>query len=222
MAFLLLIKEYMKDIFDLRRDFTLQKMDESDVDCDPMVQFEKWFNEALSSEVLEPNAMDLCTVSADSKPSSRIVLLKQIKKEGFVFFSNYNSRKAQEIEANNNVCLTFVWHELEREVRIEGTVAKISAHESDSYFESRPIGSKLGAWASPQSEIIPDRSYLEKLVSDFNLKFEGRNISRPSNWGGYIISPVYFEFWQGRKSRLHDRLIYTKSGSFWDIKRLAP
>ena len=212
----------MKDIFDLRRDFTLQALDESDIDFNPMIQFEKWFNEALDSKVIEPNAMDLCTVTPYLKPSSRIVLLKQIKKEGFVFFTNYNSRKAEEIETNNNVCLTFAWHELEREVRIEGTAIKISPQESDSYFESRPIGSKLGAWASPQSKTIPNRAYLEKLVSDFNLKFAEKEISRPANWGGYIIKPTYFEFWQGRKSRLHDRLIYKQVQNNWKIERLAP
>lgn len=212
----------MKNIFDLRRDFALQSLNESDIDTDPMVQFEKWFNEIIESNVLEPNAMDLCTISPDIKPSSRIVLLKQIKKDGFVFFTNYNSRKAHDIEGNNNVCLTFIWHELEREVRIEGKAYKISSQESDSYFESRPIGSKLGAWASPQSEKIANRAYLEKLVSDFNLKFAWKEINRPSNWGGYIIKPTYFEFWQGRTSRLHDRLTYTNIQNDWKIERLAP
>lgn len=212
----------MKDIFDLRRDFTLKALDETDIEINPMLQFEKWFNEALESKVLEPNAMDLCTVTLNLKPSSRVVLLKQIKSDGFVFFTNYDSRKAQEIEANENVCLTFIWNELEREIRIEGIATKITAEESDSYFELRPTGSKLGAWASPQSKIIPNRAYLEKLVTDFNLKFAGQTISRPSNWGGYIVKPNYFEFWQGRKNRLHDRLIYTCYENDWKINRLAP
>lgn len=212
----------MKDIFDLRRDFTLQTLDESDVLEDPILQFEKWFNEAIESEVIEPNAMDLSTVDADNTPSSRIVLLKQIKPQGLVFFTNYNSKKAKDIEQNNNVSLNFVWHELERQVRIEGKVFKISPEASDSYFDVRPKGSKLGAWASPQSDVIPNRSYLEKLVTDFNTKFNGREIPRPDNWGGYIVEPITLEFWQGRKSRLHDRLKYIKADNKWIIKRLAP
>lgn len=212
----------MKDIFDLRRDFTLQTLDESDVLEDPILQFEKWFNEAIESEVIEPNAMDLSTVDADNTPSSRIVLLKQIKPQGLVFFTNYNSKKAKDIEQNNNVSLNFVWHELERQVRIEGKVFKISPEASDSYFDVRPKGSKLGAWASPQSDVIPNRSYLEKLVTDFNTKFNGREIPRPDNWGGYIVEPLTLEFWQGRKSRLHDRLKYIKADNKWIIKRLAP
>ncbi len=212
----------MKDIFHLRRDFTLQTLDESDILCNPIKQFEKWFNEAIESQVLEPNAMDLATVGISNKPSSRIVLLKQVKNNGFVFFTNYDSRKAKDIEENKYVSLNFVWHELERQIRIEGEAYKISPTESDSYFEVRPIGSKLGAWASPQSSVIPNRNYLEKLVADFNIKFEGKDIPRPQNWGGYIVEPNIIEFWQGRKSRLHDRLRYKKIDDSWDIERLAP
>lgn len=212
----------MKDIFHIRRDFTLQTLNESDILCDPILQFEKWFNEAIESQVLEANAMDLATVDTNNKPSSRIVLLKQIKAKGFVFFTNYDSRKAKDIEKNKNVSLNFVWHELERQVRIEGIAYKISPKESDSYFEVRPIGSKLGAWASPQSKSIPDRHYLEKLVADFNIQFEGKDIPRPKNWGGYIVEPNLIEFWQGRKSRLHDRLRYKKIDDAWKIERLAP
>lgn len=212
----------MKDIFHLRRDFTLQTLDESDILCNPIKQFEKWFNEAIESQVLEPNAMDLATVGISNKPSSRIVLLKQVKNNGFVFFTNYDSRKAKDIEENKYVSLNFVWHELERQIRIEGEAYKISPTESDSYFEVRPTGSKLGAWASPQSSVIPNRNYLEKLVADFNIKFEGKDIPRPQNWGGYIVEPNIIEFWQGRKSRLHDRLRYKKIDDSWDIERLAP
>lgn len=212
----------MKDIFHLRRDFTLQTLDESDILCNPIKQFEKWFNEAIESQVLEPNAMDLATVGISNKPSSRIVLLKQVKNNGFVFFTNYDSRKAKDIEENKYVSLNFVWHELERQIRIEGEAYKISPTESDSYFEVRPTGSKLGAWASPQSSVIPNRNYLEKLVADFNIKFEGKDIPRPYNWGGYIVEPNIIEFWQGRKCRLHDRLRYKKIDDSWDIERLAP
>lgn len=214
----------MKNIFDLRRDFTLKTLDESEVDTNPIYQFEKWFNEAIDSEVLEPNAMVLSTVSKNLQPYSRTLLLKQIKEEGFVFFTNYDSDKAIQIKENPRVSLIFIWHELERQVRIEGVAEKISAVDSDSYFERRPIGSKLGAWASPQSKIIPNRQYLEGLVNDFEHKFKDQEITRPANWGGYIVKPSSFEFWQGRKSRLHDRIKYTQLSdkNAWKIVRLAP
>lgn len=212
----------MTDLFDIRRDFALKMLDEQDVTPDPIVFFEQWFNEAIQAEALEPNAMNLATATPDGRPSSRIVLLKQIKPEGFVFFTNYNSKKGVQL-ANNKYCaLNFVWHELERQVRIEGTVGKIPDAESDSYFEVRPAKSKLGAWASPQSEVIPNRQYLEQLVFDFENKFSGKQILRPSNWGGYIVKPLMIEFWQGRKSRLHDRLRYTLTDGEWKIERLAP
>ncbi len=212
----------MTDLFDIRRDFALKTLDEQDVTPDPIVFFEQWFNEAIQAEALEPNAMNLATATPDGRPSSRIVLLKQIKPEGFVFFTNYNSKKGVQL-ANNKYCaLNFVWHELERQVRIEGTVGKIPDAESDSYFEVRPAKSKLGAWASPQSEVIPNRQYLEQLVFDFENKFSGKQILRPSNWGGYIVKPLTIEFWQGRKSRLHDRLRYTLTDGEWKIERLAP
>jgi pyridoxamine 5'-phosphate oxidase len=212
----------MTDLFDIRRDFALKTLDEQDVTPDPIVFFEQWFNEAIQAEALEPNAMNLATATPDGRPSSRIVLLKQIKPEGFVFFTNYNSKKGVQL-ANNKYCaLNFVWHELERQVRIEGTVGKIPDAESDSYFEVRPAKSKLGAWASPQSEVIPNRQYLEQLVFDFENKFSGKQILRPSNWGGYIVKPLMIEFWQGRKSRLHDRIRYTLTDGEWKIERLAP
>lgn len=212
----------MVDISDLRRDFTLKTLDPQDVLQDPVEQFEVWFKESLEAEVLEPNAMNLATVGLDLKPSSRVVLLKQIRKGGFVFFTNYDSRKAKQIEENPNCALTFIWNELERQVRIEGRVEKILPEESDSYFERRPIGSKLGAWSSPQSSIIPSREYLEGLVADFEKRFADVDVKRPDNWGGYLVRPILVEFWQGRKSRLHDRIQYSNVNGGWEINRLAP
>lgn len=212
----------MVDISDLRRDFTLKTLDAEDVLPNPIQQFEVWFQESIEARVLEPNAMNLATVGFDLKPSSRVVLLKQIRSEGFVFFTNYDSRKAQQIAENPNCALTFIWNELERQVRIEGRAEKIYPEESDAYFERRPVGSKLGAWSSPQSTIIPSREYLEMLVADFEQRFEGIDIKRPENWGGYLVKPVLIEFWQGRKSRLHDRIQYTHLEGDWKINRLAP
>lgn len=212
----------MVDISDLRRDFTLKTLDAEDVLPNPIQQFEVWFQESIEARVLEPNAMNLATVGFDLKPSSRVVLLKQIRSEGFVFFTNYDSRKAQQMAENPNCALTFIWNELERQVRIEGRAEKIYPEESDAYFERRPVGSKLGAWSSPQSTIIPSREYLEMLVADFEQRFEGIDIKRPENWGGYLVKPVLIEFWQGRKSRLHDRIQYTHLEGDWKINRLAP
>ena len=212
----------MIDISDLRRDFTLKALDVKDVLPDPVQQFEIWFNESLEAEVLEPNAMNLATVGLDLRPSSRVVLLKQVRNGGFVFFTNYDSRKAKQIAENPNCALTFIWNELERQVRIEGRVEKILPEESDFYFERRPIGSKLGAWSSPQSSIIPSREYLEGLVADFEKKFADVEIQRPDNWGGYLVRPTLVEFWQGRESRLHDRIQYSNVNDGWKINRLAP
>lgn len=212
----------MKDLFDLRRDFALKTFAEQEATADPLALFELWLNEAIQVKALEPNAMTLSTATTDGKPSSRVVLLKQVK-GGFVFFTNYDSRKGQQIAENNHCALNFVWHELERQVRIEGIAEKLSEEESDSYFEVRPEKSKLGAWASPQSKVIPDREYLEKLVVDYEQKFKGKEIHRPTNWGGYIVTPNLIEFWQGRKNRLHDRIQYTlNNDNSWKIERLAP
>ena len=212
----------MTDLFNIRRDFTLKSLDESQVVPDPMILFGQWFNEAVAAEALEPNAMVLSTATLDGRPSSRIVLLKQIKPDGFVFFTNYDSRKGQQIAENKYCALNFVWHELERQVRVEGSVEKLPAKDSDIYFEVRPEKSKLGAWASPQSEVIPDRDYLENLVAGFENRFKGKEITRPANWGGYIVKPHLVEFWQGRESRLHDRIQYKLMDKGWIIERLAP
>ncbi|MDR2950338.1 MAG: pyridoxamine 5'-phosphate oxidase [Prevotella sp.] len=212
----------MADLFDIRRDFTLKVLDESDLLPNPMGLFKRWLNEAISVKTMEPNAMNLATVDKNGRPSSRIVLLKQIKPEGFVFFTNYESRKAKQIEGNKYCALNFVWHELERQVRVEGIVEKVPAKESDLYFEMRPAKSKLGAWASPQSKVIPNRNYLEQLMVDFSIQFNGVKIPRPENWGGYILKPHLIEFWQGRSNRLHDRIQYLLTKNGWQTERLAP
>lgn len=213
----------MTDLYNLRRDFTLKSLDENDLLSDPIVMFEQWLNEAIEVKTMEPNAMVLSTATTDGKPSSRVVLLKQVTPDGFVFFTNYESRKAQQIKHNEYCALNFVWHELERQVRIEGIIEKIPDSDSDAYFEVRPAKSKLGAWASPQSKPIPDRKYLENLIAGFEKKYEGKEIPRPMNWGGYIVKPYLIEFWQGRSNRLHDRIQYTPTDkNNWKTERLAP
>ncbi len=212
----------MNPIANIRKDYKLQTLLEADVAADPLQQFSKWWSEAINSKIDEVNAMTLATVNALGQPSARIVLLKGFDENGFVFFTNYNSHKAADMENNSKVSLLFFWKELERQVRIEGTVSKVSTKDSDEYFASRPEGSKIGAWASPQSNIISSREVIEKNVSDLEKKFEGKPISRPPHWGGYVAKPVYIEFWQGRQSRLHDRIQYTIKDGSWYIERLAP
>lgn len=212
-----------KDIAAIRQDYALGNLCESDVSNDPLVQFEKWFNEAIHSEVLEANAMVLSTVGEFSLPSSRIVLLKDLKNNGFSFFTNFNSRKGLEINSNPHVAALFFWPELQRQVRIEGLIEKLPAEDSDEYFQSRPKGSRIGALASPQSETIPNRSFLEGRVADLEKQFENQEVvSRPEFWGGYLIKPLYIEFWQGRSNRLHDRIAFQKVSDSWKIIRLAP
>lgn len=212
----------MMNLFDLRREFSLKTLDEKDVSSDPLFQFEQWFREAVQIEAAEPNAMCLSTTGKDLKPSSRIVLLKQVRHDGFVFFTNYESRKAVQLDENPYCSLNFVWHELERQVRIEGRAEKLSPEDSDKYFETRPASSKLGAWASPQSRTILDKKSLEILVEDFERTFANSEIPRPENWGGYLVKPTLIEFWQGRPSRLHDRIEYKSDNDKWVVKRLAP
>lgn len=212
----------MIDIAKLRREYSLKLLNESDVSTNPIAQFEFWLNEAIDSQLPEPNAMTLATSTFEGKPSARVVLLKQFNAEGFSFFTNYDSRKGKNLLQNPYAALVFFWPELERQVRIEGKVSKVSDSESDKYFRTRPEKSKIGAWASPQSRVIPSRRYLENLMSDFDEEFQHKSIVRPKNWGGYILKPTLFEFWQGRANRLHDRIQYTFINEKWVIERLAP
>jgi pyridoxamine 5'-phosphate oxidase len=207
----------------IRKVYLLQSLLEKDVDAHPVKQFENWWQQVIESEIEEPNAMTLATCTASGKPSARIVLLKGVQENGFVFFTNYMSRKGREIESNPYVSLLFYWKELERQVSIEGHLQRISEADSDDYFSKRPLESRIGAWSSPQSEVINDRNILYQNVADYTKKFDPGNIPRPPFWGGYIVKPTIIEFWQGRPARLHDRLQYsiTEDGS-WKIERLAP
>lgn len=209
-------------IADLRLEYSTQSLLENDVEVHPIDQFDKWWQQALNAELREPNAMTLATASADGIPSARIVLLKGFSKDGFVFFTNYKSFKALHLEENPKACLVFFWSELERQVRITGIVSKIPADESDLYFYSRPRGSQLGAWVSPQSQVIPDRKWIDEAYIKIENEFKESEPKRPVHWGGYIVQPVIMEFWQGRPSRLHDRIQYTFENGGWKIERLAP
>jgi pyridoxamine 5'-phosphate oxidase len=209
------------DLASLREDYKQQSLNETDLLTDPMAQFEHWFKQAVSSKVPEPNAMTLATVSADGQPTARIVLLKGLESGGFSFFTNYNSQKGQDLAREPRAALVFCWLELERQVRIEGVVKKVSAAESDKYFAVRPALSRLGAWASAQSSVIESRQVLEQSMAQFQAQY-GNNAPRPEHWGGYLLIPNKMEFWQGRRSRLHDRLRYTRDSEQWRVDRLAP
>lgn len=206
----------------IRRDYNLKQLSKSSVSENPINQFGLWMDEALASNCNEPNAMTLATSTFEGKPSARVVLLKDFNNHGFVFFTNYESKKSKQLLQNPYAALVLFWPELQRQVRIEGQVKKTDDAESDSYFRTRPEKSKIGAWASPQSQVIPNRKYLESLKSDFQEEFSGKTISRPPNWGGYILQPNLIEFWQGRPNRLHDRIQYTLVNEQWAIERLAP
>ncbi|WP_205500744.1 pyridoxamine 5'-phosphate oxidase [Rufibacter psychrotolerans] len=209
---------------DIRINYSLKELSVEAVSADPLQQFETWMQEALASKVDEPTAMTLSTADAQGKPTARIVLLKALEKAGFVFFTNYQSRKGQQLLENPYAALTFFWPALERQVRVEGQVERVPAQASDAYFHSRPRGSQIGAWSSPQSQPIADRSVLENLVQEYSSKFNDLDlIPRPEHWGGYLVKPERIEFWQGRQNRLHDRLLYEKEGDGnWRIQRLAP
>lgn len=211
------------DISSLRRSYSRQSLNESDVLPDPLGQFARWFEEALQSELPEPNAMTLATVSPSGRPSVRTVLLKGVDAEGFVFYTNYESRKGSDLANNPQAALLFTWLELERQIRIEGVVEKISAEESLAYFQSRPLGSQIGAWASPQSQVVSDRDVLESRSAQLQEQYAGADaLPLPPFWGGYRLRPDRLEFWQGRESRLHDRIDYVLENEHWNIQRLAP
>jgi pyridoxamine 5'-phosphate oxidase len=210
-------------IADIRKDYKLRSLNESDVAVNPFDQFTRWWDDAVSSEIDEINAMTLATATTDGFPSARIVLLKGYDHDGFIFFTNYQSQKGQELETNPHAALVFFWKELERQVRIEGIIEKISGKESDEYYNSRPVGSRIGAWASPQSEVIANREEIENNFASLEKKFGNENIPRPGHWGGYKLRPTMLEFWQGRSSRLHDRIRYAlQKDHNWMIERLAP
>ena len=210
------------DASTLRREYTRAGLNEADVDPDPVAQFHEWFENVIDANLHEPNAMILATAAEDGKPSARTILLKGYDERGFVFYTNYEGRKARELEANPHCALLFYWGELERQVRIEGRTSRISDEESDAYFASRPRGSRLGAWASQQSRPVGDRSVLEERVEALEAEYEAREVPRPPFWGGYRVEPEVIEFWQGRENRLHDRLVYTRTGDGWQIQRLQP
>jgi len=214
--------KHSKSINNLRREYKLNILFEETVQKNPFNQFEEWFREVLKVGLIEPNAMMLATADDNAKPSVRVVLLKGLSKKGFTFFTNYTSRKGKDLTENSSASLLFFWAELERQVRVEGEIKKISKVESQKYFNTRPIESRLAAWASEQSKTIPGRDYLDAKFEIFKREFKGKQIPLPPDWGGFRLVPEYFEFWQGRESRLHDRICYKKSKSSWKIFRLAP
>jgi pyridoxamine 5'-phosphate oxidase len=211
------------NIADIRKEYKLRTLSEKDVHPDPFKQFDKWWKEAIHSSLEEVNAMTLATASADGMPDGRIVLLKGFGENGFTFFTNYNSAKGHQLLENPRACLIFFWAALERQVRISGLVSLATTAVSDEYFSSRPEGSRIGAWASPQSEVIDGREWLEKNEEKMRTELKGDALHRPPHWGGYVVKPTRMEFWQGRPSRLHDRILYTLRGNGqWTIERLAP
>lgn len=211
-----------EEIKKLREDFLKGSLSESEVEKNPFTQFEKWLSQSVEAKIPEVSAVNLSTVSTEGKPSSRIVYLREFENNRFWFYTNYQSKKGKEMEMNPHVCLNFFWPDLERQIRIEGTVAKSDKQYSDNYFNNRPRTSQIGAWSSEQSKVLESREELDEKVNAFTKKFDGINVPRPDFWGGWVITANYYEFWQGRKSRLHDRIAYEKENEIWKIKRLAP
>ena len=214
----------MTDLRELRRSYGLAGLTEAGSGHDPLALFRRWFDqvEEQVGELIEPNAMILATSTPDGVPSARAVLLKGLDERGFTFFTNFDSRKGRELAANPHAALCFLWHPLERQVRIEGTVSPVSDAEADAYYATRPVGSRLGAWASPQSQVIPDRETLARQQAELEAEYAGRDIPRPPHWGGYRVLPRVIEFWQGRPNRLHDRVRFTRAPAGWATDRLAP
>lgn len=209
-------------IADLRRDYRARALSEDEALADPISQFRGWLDDAIRAELLDATAMTLATASPDGVPAARVVLLKDVGPDGFVFFTNYDSAKAAQLEANPRACLVFFWADLERQVRVTGRVSRVAAAVSDSYFASRPLDSQIGAWASPQSRVIAGRAVLEDATAAVTARFANGTVPRPPHWGGYAVAPERIEFWQGRPNRLHDRLCYRRDGGAWTIDRLAP
>jgi pyridoxamine 5'-phosphate oxidase len=213
----------MKDLSSIRTEYSKATLDSTTINSDPFAQFQVWLHEAISAQVGEPTAMNLATVNEHGRPTSRIVLLKGVENEKFVFYTNYQSKKGLDMEQNPGCALNFFWAELERQVRIEGTVSRVDAKRSEEYFQSRPRASQIGAWASPQSTVIASREIIEERVKQLEERFKGQEVlPKPQQWGGFEVEPFMIEFWQGRESRLHDRILYTKAESAWEINRLAP
>jgi pyridoxamine 5'-phosphate oxidase len=212
----------MSDIAEQRISYERDSLEEAKAAADPLVQFRAWLEEALAAKLLEPYAVTVASVGGDGMPSARVVLLRGYDERGFVFFTNYESRKGRELQAHPQAALLFYWGELERQVRIEGSVALISGDESDAYFAKRPRGHRLSAWASPQSRVVADRAALEAEMAEYDAKFAGVDVPRPSYWGGFRVTPRAYEFWQGRRNRVHDRLVYRRDGDAWVRERIAP
>jgi len=213
----------MSTIAEIRKEYSKDSLDQSNVNKSPIIQFNKWFQEAIKSEALEPNAMTLSTITEGGKPSARIVLIKGVEENKFLFYTNYQSQKGKELDANPACALTFFWPELERQVRIEGVCARVDEKVSETYFQSRPRGSQIGAWASPQSSLIKSRDLLDARAKEIEARFKDQPVlPKPHQWGGYAVEPLEIEFWQGRPSRLHDRVVYYKADKQWTIHRLAP